>query len=148
MKNGNLFHGSADFTRKEKGYYFTAENFDADAYIGGEIADLLLSFGFPSKIKGYRYLRESVRIAVGNINGTDGISENIYGLVAEKFGAANVKSVERACSYAIEVACNSGKFEKINAFLGTNVYSGKYDKPSPSEFISLISDKLRMKYKK
>ncbi len=109
-----------------------------------EIANVLLSFGFPTKVKGYRYLRESIKIAVGNVNGIYRITENIFEKVAATFGAVNAKSVERACSYAIDLACNSGKFDKINKFCGTNVFCGKYDKPSTSEFISLISDKFRM----
>ena len=117
---------------------------ERDIILDARTTNILMTLGIPTKIKGYRYLREGIKIAVNDINALDMISEKIYAKVAFLYGAPNAKSVERACSYAIELSCNSGKMEKINGILGVNVYKNSHDKPSVGEFTALISDKIRL----
>ncbi len=116
-----------------------------NSILDAKIANLFLKLGIPTKIKGYRYLRECIKIAVYDMNCMDKMSEQIYGVVADAFRISSAKNVERACSYAISLACDCGKMENINGlFDDVIVYRNRHDKPSVGEFIALIADKFRL----
>ncbi|MDR3318088.1 MAG: sporulation transcription factor Spo0A [Clostridiales bacterium] len=105
-----------------------------------ELANIFISVGIPANIMGYRFLREGIRLAVETPDIVNAITKKLYPLVAERFGTTGSK-VERAIRHAIEVAWNRGKLENINALFGVSVYSHN-EKPTNSEFIALIADKL------
>ena len=107
------------------------------------IANLFLTVGIPAHIKGYQYLREGVRMVVDNPDLMGHITKELYPGIARRFDTTSSK-VERAIRHAIEVAWNRGRIEALDEAFGKNVCSLK-DKPTNSEFIALVSDRLRIK---
>lgn len=105
-----------------------------------KISEIFISIGIPPHIKGYTYLRESIKMTVENPYIINSVTKQLYPGVAEKFSTTPSK-VERAIRHAIEVAWNRGRIEAINAIFGTRVYLGS-EKPTNSEFIALVADKL------
>ena len=96
--------------------------------------------GIPPHIKGYGYLREGVKLAVVKPEIINSITKKLYPTIGEKFGTSASK-VERAIRHAIEVAWNKGRIESFNALFGVKIYS-ENEKPTNSEFIALIADRL------
>lgn len=105
-----------------------------------KISNIFITIGVPPHIMGYKYLREAVKLTVENPQVVNEITKVLYPTVAEKFESTPSK-VERAIRHAIEVAWNRGRVEAINSLFGVKVYLGN-DKPTNSEFIALIADKL------
>lgn len=105
-----------------------------------KISDIFISIGIPPHIKGYAYLREGIKTTVEKPYIINNVTKGLYPSIAEKFGTTPSK-VERAIRHAIEVAWNRGRIEAINAIFGTRVYLGT-EKPTNSEFIALVADKL------
>ncbi len=105
-----------------------------------KIATIFMSVGIPAHIKGYRYLREAVRLAVGDPDIMNSITKELYPTVAE-IHMTSASKVERAIRHAIEVAWNKGKIENLNHLFGIKVYSSE-EKPTNGEFIALIADKI------
>ncbi len=109
------------------------------------ITTLLHEIGVPAHIRGYNYMRESILIAVDNIDVLNYITKELYPEIAKRCGTTPSR-VERAIRHAIEVAWSRGNLEtKDNLFSYTiNVNKGK---PTNSEFIALIADRLRLEIK-
>lgn len=105
-----------------------------------KISEIFISIGIPPHIKGYGYLREGIKTTVERPYIINNVTKELYPSIAEKFDTSPSK-VERAIRHAIEVAWNRGRVEAINAIFGTRVYLGT-EKPTNSEFIALIADKL------
>lgn len=105
-----------------------------------KISDIFISIGIPPHIKGYGYLREGIKRMVEEPTLINNVTKVLYPGIAEKYGTTSSK-VERAIRHAIEVAWNRGRIEAINAIFGTRVYLGT-EKPTNSEFIALVADKL------
>jgi two-component system response regulator (stage 0 sporulation protein A) len=99
-----------------------------------------MSIGIPPHIKGYGYLREGIRTTVQDPKVINSVTKGLYPMIAEKYGTTASK-VERAIRHAIEVAWNRGRIDAINAVFGTRIYLGT-EKPTNSEFIALVADKL------
>ena len=110
------------------------------ATIEEQISEIFISIGIPPHIKGYSYLREAIRLTVEKPHIINCVTKDLYPSVANKFGATSSK-VERAIRHAIEVAWNRGRIEAINAIFGSRLYLGT-EKPTNSEFIALVADKL------
>ena len=108
--------------------------------IDEKISNIFISIGIPASIKGYGYLREGVKMAVENPSIINNITKELYPKIAEKFSTTPSK-VERAIRHSIEVAFNKGRIEAINSIFGVRVYIGT-EKPTNSEFIALLADKL------
>lgn len=108
--------------------------------IDEKISNIFISIGIPPHIKGYAYLRESIKMAIETPAIINNITKQLYPNVAEKFYTSASK-VERAIRHAIEVAWNRGRIDAINAIFGVRVYIGS-EKPTNSEFIALVADKL------
>lgn len=108
--------------------------------IDEKISNIFISIGIPPHIKGYAYLRESIKMAIETPAIINNITKQLYPNVAEKFDTSASK-VERAIRHAIEVAWNRGRIDAINAIFGVRVYIGS-EKPTNSEFIALVADKL------
>ena len=104
------------------------------------ISSIFISIGIPPHIKGYGYLRESIKMAVENPQIINNITKGLYPIIGEKFETSASK-VERAIRHAIEVAWNRGRVDAVNAIFGARVYIGT-EKPTNSEFIALVADKL------
>lgn len=105
-----------------------------------KISNIFISIGIPPHIKGYGYLREGICMAVEDPGIINNVTKVLYPKVAEKFQTSPSK-VERAIRHAIEVAWNRGRTEAINSVFGARVYLGS-EKPTNSEFIALVADKL------
>lgn len=106
------------------------------------ITKIIQEIGVPAHIKGYLYLRESITMVIGNMDFLGAITKELYPSVAEKFNTTPSR-VERAIRHAIEVAWNRGKIDTIDKIFGYTVNNNK-GKPTNSEFIALIADKIRL----
>lgn len=104
------------------------------------ISNIFISIGIPPHIKGYRYLREGIRMAVVDPHVINNVTKVLYPQIGEKY-ATSASKVERAIRHAIEVAWNRGRIDAINSIFGARVYLGT-EKPTNSEFIALVADKL------
>jgi len=104
------------------------------------ISNIFISIGIPPHIKGYSYLREGIKMAVEDPRIINNITKGLYPTIGEKFQTSASK-VERAIRHAIEVAWNRGRIDAVNAIFGARVYIGT-EKPTNSEFIALVADKL------
>ena len=105
-----------------------------------KISNIFISIGIPPHIKGYGYLREGIKMAVEEPSIINNVTKQLYPRIAEKFSTTPSK-VERAIRHSIEVAWNRQRIDAINAVFGVRVYIGS-DKPTNSEFIALVADKL------
>ncbi len=104
------------------------------------ISNIFISIGIPPHIKGYKYLREGIKMAVEQPTIINNVTKGLYPIIGERFETSASK-VERAIRHAIEVAWNRGRVDAINAIFGARVYIGS-EKPTNSEFIALVADKL------
>ncbi len=105
-----------------------------------EISSIFISIGIPPHIKGYSYLREGIKMTVLKPSIINNVTKELYPKIGEKFDTSASK-VERAIRHAIEVAWNRGRIDAINSVFGARVYIGT-EKPTNSEFIALVADKL------
>ena len=105
-----------------------------------KISEIFISIGIPPHIKGYGYLREGIKMTIENPHVINSVTKELYPSIARKFSTTPSK-VERAIRHAIEVAWNRGRIDAINAIFGARIYLGT-EKPTNSEFIALVADKL------
>lgn len=111
-----------------------------------DVTEIIREIGIPAHIKGYQYIREGIIMSVDDINMLNYITKLLYPSIAKKYKTTS-SSVERAIRHAIEVAWSRGKIEVLEDMFGYTISTGK-GKPTNSEFIALIADKLRLQYKK
>jgi two-component system response regulator (stage 0 sporulation protein A) len=111
-----------------------------------EITNLLHEIGVPAHIKGYLYLREAITMVYYNIDILGSITKVLYPEVARKFYTTSSR-VERAIRHAIEVAWVRGNIDAISDIFSYTISYNK-SKPTNSEFIAMIADKLRLAHKK
>jgi len=107
-----------------------------------QITKIIHEIGIPAHIKGYLYLREAIGLVIKNMDFLGAITKELYPSIAVKFNTTPSR-VERAIRHAIEVAWTRGKIDTINQLFGYTVSNDK-GKPTNSEFIALIADKLRL----
>ena len=105
-----------------------------------KISEIFISIGIPPHIKGYGYLREGIKMTIDKPYIINSVTKELYPSIAKTFKTSSSK-VERAIRHAIEVAWNRGRIEAINAIFGARIYLGA-EKPTNSEFIALVADKL------
>lgn len=105
-----------------------------------KISEIFISIGIPPHIKGYSYLREGIKMTIENPYIINSVTKELYPSIARKFDTTASK-VERAIRHAIEVAWNRGRIDAINAIFGARIYLGA-EKPTNSEFVALVADKL------
>ena len=110
------------------------------------ITKILHELGVPSHIKGYQYIREGISIIYKDPSVIGGITKELYPMLAEKFDTT-VSRVERAIRHAIEVSWNRGSWDLMEEIFGHSVDIDKA-KPTNSEFIVTVADKLRLEYHK
>ena len=109
------------------------------------VTNIIHEIGVPAHIKGYQYLREAIIIAVNDMDVINAITKVLYPEVAKTFGTTPSR-VERAIRHAIEVAWDRGDLDTLQKFFGYTV-SNTNGKPTNSEFIALIADKLQLQLK-
>lgn len=109
------------------------------------VTEMIHQLGVPAHIKGYHYLRKAIMYSVSNSEMLESVTKLMYPTVAKEFGTTPSR-VERAIRHAIEIAWDRGDVEILNSFFGYTVNTGK-GKPTNSEFIALIVDKIKLKYK-
>lgn len=110
-----------------------------------DVTDIIHEIGVPAHIKGYQYLREAIMMSVKDPSMISSITKVLYPTIAKQFQTTSSR-VERAIRHAIEVAWSRGKMETLDALFGYTVNTGK-GKPTNSEFIALIADRIRLKYR-
>ncbi len=110
-----------------------------------DVTEIIHEIGVPAHIKGYQYLREAIMMSVEDNEMLNSITKVLYPSIAKKYQTTPSR-VERAIRHAIEVAWSRGKMETLDAMFGYTINTGK-GKPTNSEFIALIADKIRLQYK-
>lgn len=110
-----------------------------------EITSIIHEIGVPAHIKGYMYLREAITMVVNDMELLSAVTKELYQSIAKKYNTT-ASRVERAIRHAIEVAWGRGQVDAINKLFGYTVHNEK-GKPTNSEFIAIIADKLRLKNK-
>ena len=110
-----------------------------------DVTDMIHELGVPAHIKGYQYLREAIIMSVEDVEMLGSITKILYPTIAKRFQTTPSR-VERAIRHAIEVAWSRGKMETLDALFGYTINTGK-GKPTNSEFIALIADKIRLLYR-
>lgn len=108
------------------------------------VTHILHELGVPSHIKGYHYLREGIKLLYNNPELIGGITKELYPSIAKKFSSTDTR-VERSIRHAIEVSWNRGNWDLMQELFGYSVDIDKA-KPTNSEFIVTIADKLRMDF--
>ena len=108
------------------------------------VTNLLHEIGIPAHIKGYHYLRDSIIMAVQDMDVLNAITKVLYPTVAKRYQTTSSR-VERAIRHAIEVAWNRGKLDTLDELFGYTVSTGK-GKPTNSEFVALIADTIQLEY--
>ncbi|MDO4268095.1 MAG: sporulation transcription factor Spo0A [Eubacteriales bacterium] len=111
-----------------------------------DVTKLLHEIGIPAHIKGYQYLRDAIAISVEEEEMLVSVTKVLYPTIAKRHNTT-ASRVERAIRHAIEVAWSRGRLDTIHELFGYTVSNGK-GKPTNSEFIALISDKIRLDYKR
>lgn len=117
----------------------------AEVNIEAMVTSIIHEIGVPAHIKGYQYLREAIMIAVDDMDVINAITKVLYPQVAKAFSTTPSR-VERAIRHAIEVAWDRGDLDTLQRFFGYTVSNTK-GKPTNSEFIALIADKLQLQLK-
>ena len=109
------------------------------------VTNVIHEVGVPAHIKGYQYLREAIMMVVNNIDIINQITKQLYPDIANKYHTTPSR-VERAIRHAIEVAWGRGQTEVVENIFGYTISAAK-GKPTNSEFIAMIADKLRLELK-
>lgn len=126
-------------SRVSNGYSNSAFNLEA------KVTNILHEIGVPAHIRGYHYMREAIMMAVNDLDVLNYITKELYPSIAKKCNTTPSR-VERAIRHAIEVAWSRGKVDAIDNLFGYTVNNHK-GKPTNSEFIALIADRLRLELK-
>ena len=109
------------------------------------ITEIIHQIGVPAHIKGYHYLREAIILSIKNEEVINSITKLLYPTVAKKFSTTSSR-VERAIRHAIEVAWDRGDIDVLNSYFGYTINNDR-GKPTNSEFIAMIADKIRLRIK-
>lgn len=123
----------------EKAEHVSERNLEAD------VTEIIHEIGVPAHIKGYQYLRDAIVMSVNDMDMLNSITKVLYPTIAKKYQTTSSR-VERAIRHAIEVAWSRGKMDTIDEMFGYTIHNGK-GKPTNSEFIALITDRIRLEYK-
>lgn len=109
------------------------------------VTEILHQIGVPAHIKGYHYLRDSIIMSVNQPDIINAVTKQLYPSVAKKYETTSSR-VERAIRHAIEVAWDRGDVDVLNSYFGYTIHNSR-GKPTNSEFIAMISDRLRLHMK-
>jgi len=115
---------------------------DTNDSMEAQVTQMIHQIGVPAHIKGYQYLRYAIMLAVDNDDMINAVTKILYPTVAKKYQTTSSR-VERAIRHAIEVAWDRGDIEVLTSYFGYTIHTGR-GKPTNSEFIALLADKLRL----
>ena len=118
---------------------------DPELMLEMRVTDVIHQVGVPAHIKGYQYLREAIMMAVHDMDTVGAITKILYPSIAKKYHTTSSR-VERAIRHAIEVAWDRGDLETLQKYFGYTVSNSK-GKPTNSEFIAMIADRLTLEMK-
>lgn len=135
---------SHSFTRKSSTSY-RSQSEQKPKNLDASITSIIHEIGVPAHIKGYLYLREAISMVYNDIELLGSITKVLYPDIAKKFNTT-ASRVERAIRHAIEVAWSRGNIDSISSLFGYTVSMSKA-KPTNSEFIAMVADKLRLEHK-
>ncbi len=113
---------------------------DVELKIEERLQKILITVGIPSHIKGSKFLRDAIKVSIGNPEMINNITKKLYPSIAQLNNTSPSK-VERAIRHAIEVSWSRGKIDNINSIFGLKVFS-KGEKPTNGELIALLADKI------
>ena len=113
--------------------------------IESQVTKIIHQIGVPAHIKGYQYLRTAILLTIQDSDIINSVTKILYPSVAKKY-ATTTSRVERAIRHAIEVAWDRGDVDTLNSYFGYTIQNNR-GKPTNSEFIAMIADNLRLKYK-
>ena len=140
LQNGRHSNGSpAGNVKKESAKPAVVHDLEQD------VTNMIHEIGVPAHIKGYQYLREAIMMSVEDQSMISSITKILYPTIAKRFQTTPSR-VERAIRHAIEVAWSRGRMETLDALFGYTIDTGK-GKPTNSEFIALIADRIRLSYR-
>lgn len=125
----------------ERSSYFSP----APRNLEAEVTSIMHEIGVPAHIKGYQYLRDAIMMVVKDLEVINSITKQLYPTIAREYNTTPSR-VERAIRHAIEVAWSRGQVDTIDSLFGYTVNLGK-GKPTNSEFIAMVADKLRLELK-
>lgn len=120
----------------------SATDVENNKNIEARITNIIHEIGIPAHIKGYQYLREAISMVIEDIGLLGAVTKELYPNIAKKYNTTPSR-VERAIRHAIEVGWSRGKIDTINNIFGYTVHTDK-GKPTNSEFIAMVADKLRL----
>ncbi len=123
----------------------SADDPDRTPDIETQVTKIIHQIGVPAHIKGYQYLRTAILMTVRDNDVINSVTKVLYPTVAKKYQTTTSR-VERAIRHAIEVAWDRGDVETLNSYFGYTIQNNR-GKPTNSEFIAMIADNLRLKYK-
>ena len=126
-------------------YYATARTADDAPDIEAQVTRIIHQIGVPAHIKGYQYLRTAILLTIKDSDIINSVTKVLYPSVAKKYSTTTSR-VERAIRHAIEVAWDRGDVDTLNSYFGYTIQNNR-GKPTNSEFIAMIADNLRLKYK-
>ena len=115
---------------------------DAARVLERRVTAIIHDIGVPAHIKGYQYLREAIALVVNDMDTINAVTKVLYPAVAKKFGTT-ASRVERAIRHAIEVAWDRGDLDTLQKYFGFTVSNAK-GKPTNSEFIAMIADRISL----
>ncbi len=131
--------------KNEKAPLVVKNNVVTDPQLELMVTDIIHQIGVPAHIKGYHYLREAIILSVKNSEIVNSVTKLLYPTVAKTY-STTASRVERAIRHAIEVAWDRGDIDVLNSYFGYTIQNDR-GKPTNSEFIAMISDKLRLRLK-
>ena len=131
---------SAEQTKRDEG---AAGSLPPD--IETQVTRIIHQIGVPAHIKGYQYLRTAILMTISDSDVINSVTKVLYPSVAKKYQTTTSR-VERAIRHAIEVAWDRGDVDTLNSYFGYTIQNSR-GKPTNSEFIAMIADNLRLKYK-
>lgn len=133
------------FTNNINKHVFNSSTIFKEESLESKITNIMHLVGIPAKLKGYQYIRESVIISINNGNISNKITKDIYPEVAKKFNTTPTR-VERAIRHALEISWKNDR-ESISNLLFGNPFMFQEKRPTNSEFIASIADKLKLESK-
>lgn len=147
FKPNQTGNGSAFITREPRQKYIELSENEAkrEENLEALVTNIIHEVGVPAHIKGYQYLREAIMMVVNDIDVINQITKSLYPKIAFKYNTTPSR-VERAIRHAIEVAWGRGQQEAVESIFGYTISAAK-GKPTNSEFIAMIADKLRLELK-
>lgn len=141
----NQYKDNAYFTNTLNNNVFNSDTIFKEESFESKVTNIMHTVGIPAKLKGYQYIREAVLLFINNGNISNKITKDIYPKVAEKFNTTPSR-VERAIRHALETSWEHDKGSISNLLFG-NPFMFQEKKPTNSEFIASIADKLRLEAK-